>query len=280
MSRSNERIQTIPVSRARDEERTKSSPGAVRNPAWERELELGFRGRWYSLSRDELRVLHDVAAFRVVDREDLVRLACAGDPKRLDHALGQLESKGLIQTRKVYSPETRSELELVSARSHGAKLMRSAKSMGDEQEFFHGFVKPREAFHDSTIYRMYEIEAHRIAREGGTVSRVILDFELKRQLFTRISARKEDWKEPESEARKVVAERLELPIVNDRITLPDLRIEYTDASGARAHVDLELATEHYKTAQLAAKAQAGFRIYTCAAGAVPHEERKLRLFEL
>jgi hypothetical protein len=127
---------------------------------------------------------------------------------------------------------------------------------------------------------MYEIEARRIAAEGGTVSRIILDFELKRQLFTRISARKEGWKESDSEARKVVAERLELAIVNDRITLPDLRIEYTDASGARGHVDLELATEHYKTAQLVAKAQAGFRIYTSSAGAVPHEERKLRLFEL
>lgn len=279
MSRSNELSPAI-VARPRDVERTKSSPGFIRNPAWEKELELGFRGRWYSLSRDELRVLHDVSVFRVVEKEDLVRLACAGDPKQLDHALGQLESKGLIQTRKVYSPETRSELELVSARSHGAKLMRSAKAVGDEQEFFHGFVKPREAFHDSAIYRMYEIEADRIAGQGGTVSRIILDFELKRQLFTRILARKEDWKESDAEARKVVAERLELSIVNDRITLPDLRIEYTDASGARGHVDLELATEHYKTSQLAAKIQAGFRIYTSASGAVPHEERKLRFFEL
>lgn len=268
----------VPVSRGDEKGRTGS--GAVRNPAWDREVDIGFRGRCYSLSRDGVRVLHDVTAFRVVEKEDLLKFACDGDRKRLDRALGHLESSGLIQSRRVYCHETNTHIELLSARAHGAKLISSAKEFGDKQAFFHGFVKPRESLHDSAIYRMFQIEAQRIASSGGSVSRIVLDFELKRELFTRISARKDGLKETDSEARKVVAENLKLAIVKNRIQLPDLRLEYEDASGTRAHVDLELATHHYKQSQLAAKAQAGFRIYTTGSGSVPYDERILRLFEI
>ena len=53
----------------------------------------------------------------------------------------------------------------------------------------------------------------------------------------------------------------ELPIVDGKISLPDLRIEYETADGECAHIDLELATENYRPAHMSQKLRAGFKIY-------------------
>lgn len=50
-------------------------------------------------------------------------------------------------------------------------------------------------------------------------------------------------------------------VVDGKIPLPDLRIEYESRDGERTKVDLELATDDYKPAQIAEKDRAGFRIY-------------------
>ena len=52
-----------------------------------------------------------------------------------------------------------------------------------------------------------------------------------------------------------------LKVVNGKIRLPDLRIEYETAGGESARVDLELATEHYRGDHMSAKERAGFKIY-------------------
>jgi len=61
--------------------------------------------------------------------------------------------------------------------------------------------------------------------------------------------------------RQQVARDHGLVIVEGTIQIPDLRLEYETPSGEAARVDLELATEHYKPSQLAAKARAGFTLY-------------------
>ncbi len=40
---------------------------------------------------------------------------------------------------------------------------------------------------------------------------------------------------------------------NDKLPLPDLRVEYTDAEGRELHEDLEIMTRHYKAAHLLAR---------------------------
>jgi hypothetical protein len=57
-----------------------------------------------------------------------------------------------------------------------------------------------------------------------------------------------------------VAEANGLKVVNGRVALPDLRIEY-EIQGQRAWVDLELATHNYRGAHLRSKAGAGFKVY-------------------
>ena len=64
----------------------------------------------------------------------------------------------------------------------GRRLMQGSDRLPDGQEIYAGFVKPREAIHDAELYRVYQREEDRIERRGGKVSRVLLDFELKKKL--------------------------------------------------------------------------------------------------
>ena len=57
---------------------------------------------------------------------------------------------------------------------------RGARQDGRRQEYDAGVVKPRELSHDAQLYRAYRAEATRIEREGGRVTRVVLDYEPKR----------------------------------------------------------------------------------------------------
>ena len=58
-----------------------------------------------------------------------------------------------------------------------------------------------------------------------------------------------------------VAHENGLQVVDRKIPLPDLQIEYRTADGGLSQVNLELTTEHYKASQLAVKAAAGFKFY-------------------
>ena len=101
-------------------------------------------------------------------------------------------------------------------------------------------------------------ETERLARSGHTVRRVVLDAELKGQLA---SARNRPGTDAPEARTETAARALQLRVVDGSVQIPDLRLEYETREGTRAHVDLELATEHYKPGQVAAKAQAGFTIY-------------------
>jgi hypothetical protein len=129
------------------------------------------------------------------------------------------------------------------------------------QALYAGFVKPRETAHDSAIYRMYRAEAAYIAKEGGRVKRVILDFELKKKAYSPLAKARRVSLEEYKRKQREIADQFGLKVVDGKIRLPDLRIEYQKANGEEARVDLELATEHYRGDHMAAKEGAGFKIY-------------------
>jgi hypothetical protein len=54
---------------------------------------------------------------------------------------------------------------------------------------------------------------------------------------------------------------MNLPVVQGKVSFPDLRIEYETQEREIARLDLELATRHYHAGHLAEKARAGFQIY-------------------
>ncbi|MGH9739166.1 MAG: hypothetical protein ACRD4X_11360, partial [Candidatus Acidiferrales bacterium] len=118
----------------------------------------------------------------------------------------------------------------------------------------------KEAKHDADLYRLYQKDAARIERSGGKPLRVILDYELKRDLNRDLATL--DPAKDNSDAKELIAEKHHLCVVNGKIPLPDLRIEYENAQGELARVDLELATHDYRPRGLAAKARAGFALYS------------------
>jgi len=63
------------------------------------------------------------------------------------------------------------------------------------------------------------------------------------------------------ETRERVAEKQGLVLVNDKVQVPDLRLEYETSDHEQRHIDLELATRNYRPRALAQKAKAGFSIY-------------------
>ena len=63
---------------------------------------------------------------------------------------------------------------------------RLAERQGDhpsEQQFYAGFVKPQEVAHEAALYRTYQAEAAEIEKGGGTIRRVVLDYELKKSIY-------------------------------------------------------------------------------------------------
>jgi hypothetical protein len=108
---------------------------------------------------------------------------------------------------------------------------------------------------------MYHAEAAQIARDGGRLKRVILDFELKKKAYSPLAKARQVSVDEYNRKQRQIAEEFGLKVVDDKIRLPDLRIEYEKANGEAARVDLELATEHYRGDPMAAKEGAGFKIY-------------------
>ena len=84
--------------------------------------------------------------------------------------------------------------------------------------------------------------AARIAREGGRVSRIVLDFELKKSINPRLAKLKSLPEPQQEQQRQKIAADHGLTVVDGKIPLPDLRIEYETAEREQTKVDVELAT--------------------------------------
>ena len=67
-------------------------------------------------------------------------------------------------------------------------------------------------------------------------------------------------KDPRYE-RIFIANQFSLKVVNDKIPIPDLRVEYEDDTQDIRHVDLEIATRDYRPQGLCEKAKAGFYMF-------------------
>jgi hypothetical protein len=116
---------------------------------------------------------------------------------------------------------------------------------------------------------MYQAEGKNIEAQGGRIKRIILDFELKKKAYSPL-ARARQLSPGEYARRQVeIAEEHGLKVIEGKIRLPDLRIEYETANGEPARVDLELATEHYRGEHMSAKSRAGFKIYAEGASFPP-----------
>lgn len=221
------------------------------------------RDRTFQLRNSEVTALFEIAKFRAVRTDDLAEILYKGDSQRAARDLKNLTAQGLIRRRTLDGTEKDQLLTVTRAATEF--LQRSKlQTLNTNQALYYGFVKPREARHDAALYRLYHKAAETIARQGGTKLRVVLDFELKKKLYRELTKLKSLSPEAQARAKTQIAEAHGLKVVNGKIPLPDLRIEYETSDHEQAWIDLELATKDYRGHHVADKAKAGFSIYAPA----------------
>jgi hypothetical protein len=231
------------------------------------------------LRPEEKQLLREAGRFRVVRTADLRETLYNGKARPLENDLRYLRDKGLIETQQVNlrrdgQRRTIERTEVVTLTKDGRRLLMKQGDLPKDQWVYAGLVKPREAEHDSQIYRAYNKEAERIEEKGGSNLRVRLDFEIKADVQKAIyAARKADPKRDMAEIKQQVAAQHELPFVDGKIQIPDARIDYDlpredgrdPSQGSRTgHEDIEVLTTAYHAGHLRSKAQAGFRAYASA----------------
>lgn len=219
------------------------------------------RNRHYSLRDSEIHTLGEVGKFRVVGMNDLAEFAYNGDRSRMENDVESLARQGLLRQTTIADPE-HNPTQVVTLTKEGHKLLSRGKVVASSQATYHGLKKPKEAFHDADLYRLYYKVDDEIESRGGRVLRVKLDYEMKRELYARLARAVADKRQGRDTLREEVAKRYHLKVVSGRIPIPDLRIEYVNENDNEIQRrDLELATEHYRPRGLSEKARAGFELY-------------------
>ena len=219
------------------------------------------------LRPEEKRLLLEVGKFRVVSARDLAQSLYAGNDGRLKRDLLYLRQNRLVDVhvlnaRRDGRAEEVKRFEAVTLTKTARKFIEKSGELHDGQRVYSGLVKPREAEHDCQIYRAYLKETERIEREGGRNPRVKLDFELKANVQRgTYLARKAEPDRDLVDVKAEIAQQLNLALMDNKVVIPDARIEYDLPSGGTAQIDIEVATSAYRHGHIAGKAQAGFRLY-------------------
>jgi hypothetical protein len=216
-----------------------------------------LRGREYHLNSTQSAVLRDVGAFRTITAESLQKHVYHGDKERFRKDLCNLTDQRLVEIH----PESAGKSRYVSLTRTGKAVTEAHLRSNQAQAVYSGIVKKRELRHDAAIYELYHKEAQHITKSGGTPKRVVLDFELKKSINRQVS-KLQDLSPAEHERRRQeIADSHGLKIVEGKIQIPDLRVEYESREQEQSKVDLECVTGHYKARQIAAKTAAGFKLY-------------------
>jgi DNA-binding MarR family transcriptional regulator len=227
----------------------------------------------YDLRGSEVRTLATIGAFRVVPLSDLND--DRGRSADLWHGdLDRLRTAGLI---RVVAPLDRDErTPLLTLTERGRDLLDSHRTQEHEpaQAFYAGLLRARELTHDAHLYRAYLRSADRLRSEGARIQRVVLDYELKRDYQRFLQERNRDRSDSDGRPDRTREEiqdwahENQLPVGDDGVQFPDVRIEYELPDGRRDVEDVEVTTPHYRGAHAAAKARAGFTRYRAGGGRV------------
>ena len=222
-------------------------------------------------------VVRDVAAFRAVAQADLIKEQFDGHSYAGLNGLAQAEREGWIERRKAEGPKGGSFTVIVATPKGADRAAHLWERAGrDEQRAWYGAVKASDLPHDCAVYRAASDAAERIAAEGGRVERVRVDAELKGHVASNGErARQAEGRDAADAARSRAAAELGLPVEDGKVLFPDAQIEYVDASGRGGRCNVEVASQHYASGTIRAKAGAGFQMYAAAGGAAEFVRRAL-----
>jgi hypothetical protein len=216
------------------------------------------RDRAYLLRDSEMNSLKEIGKFRVIPVSDLAKYAYGGNRQRMEKDIRALARQSLLRDKTLEISQKKT-LRVVTLTKAGHRLLKKTNQVPDNQPIYYGLVKPREVKHDADLYRLYQKEAARIERAGGHPVRVLLDYELKRNLNRDLALLGPE--KDNADRKREIAEKYHLRIVNGKIPVPDLRVEYENPELELRHVDLELATRDYRPRAMAEKASAAFSLY-------------------
>ena len=215
------------------------------------------RGQRYRVNSNQATVLQDVGAFRTVTANSLCKHVYDNKDDRFRKDLRNLTEQRLLSIQ----PGSRTNGGYISLTRAGKEITEASLRSNRAQTIYSGIVKKRELRHDGAIYDVYQKEARKIVKAGGTPKRIVLDFELKREVNRQL-AKVQDAPAAERERqRREIAQAHGLTIVEGKIQIPDVRIEFETRNQQQSKVDLECVTGHYKARQIAAKKAAGFKLY-------------------
>jgi hypothetical protein len=237
-----------------------------------REREIVHLRAWGCRLRDtEGRTLVAAGAFRMVFERDLRDGIYRGDAERLAQDVKALRAQGLLDRRTLAVDDRGHSMGVLALTERGRALLEAQRYRdpddGPAQAVYSGWHKPAEVIHDASLYRMFQVEAAAIEDRGGRIDRVVLDDELKRDVYARANRSRFDSDDERQEALAAAARAGHLPIIEGHVEFPDLRIEYETAAGERGRVDLELVTSAYHGGHLAGKQAAGFTLYSAGGSA-------------
>ena len=216
-----------------------------------------LREKSYRLNDREARMLSDIGAFRAIEKDDLLRHIYKGEQAAFDRDLRHLHRQNLV---RIVGPKGSVTKYIVLAKP-AKELTERYLRTNPRQQIYSGAVKIRELKHDATLYRLYDKVAKELSERDARPLRVVLDYELKRTINKALAKTKELSRQQKEQRIRQIAQEHNLKVVNGKIPLPDLRIEYESPDGEQDMCDLEYVTEHYRARSLAEKAAAGFTLY-------------------
>ena len=194
----------------------------------------------------------DVGLYRAVSYTDLSEQHFDGHPFTTRRLVTQMKHAGLIEEHEATGPHGNTFKVLTATERGKDAAHRAAVDAGHapEQQTWTGLVKPAELSHDTAVYRAALDERQRI------------DAELKAIVATATeTARAEGGDRAADAARVTAAHELGLPVEDDRVLYPDAQLDIEDRDAVSGRVNVEVVSDHYHAAAIAAKAGAGFAMH-------------------
>ena len=256
--------------------RTRPAPAPRRDYTQDRERRSRDGHRRERIKDRTDRAVADVGIYRSVAYRDVAEAHFDGHPYAARRAVDHAIRAGNMREHVVDGPQGGAFKVLTLTEQGARRAERIAQQQGldAEQRAWSGMVKAKELRHDVAVFRAARTEQVKLLEQGATIKRVRIDAELKQQVAREAeTARARDGKAAADATRIEAAEALGLPVKGGKVEYPDAQIEYHDVEGRTGRVNVEVATEHYSSKSIAAKA-AGAAMITAQLKYDPLEDQR------
>ena len=263
--------------------RTSAALDAPRRPRGHRQ-ELPDRQPERRSFQDRLQAaILDIAVLRAVASRDLVDQQFGGHRYAGRRGIDHLKNAGLVTEHDTRNPETNRNDRYLVATPAGRQLAQriaGERALDPDQRTWNSTAKRSDLHHDLALYRAVGAARDALLKQGLHVRRYRLDAELRGHIARRSEAvRARRGPAAVAQLRQAYARHHGLALdPNGSILFPDAQIEYSPSPEAptAGRVNIDVVTENYRAATIAAKAAAGFGLYPSGPRAAKNLKSALR----